>query len=67
MITSWKEFLIAVEQMRECQKVYSRTNSPTARHTAQKCEAEVDACIQEKREEWARQQQPEMFKNGGAV
>ena len=67
MIASWKEFFVAVEQMRECQKVYDQTKSPTALHTAKKCEAEVDACIKEKREEWARQKQPELFKKGGVA
>jgi hypothetical protein len=69
MIASWKEFFIAVEQMRECQKEYARTNRPSARLIAIKCENAVDACIQEKREEWARQLQPEFLgedKNGKA-
>ena len=61
MIASWKDFFIAVEQMRECQKVYFLSKSPSALHTAKKCEAEVDACIREKREEWARQAQPELL------
>jgi hypothetical protein len=48
-------------------KGYFRTapKSPTALQTAKICEAEVDACIKEKREQWAQQQQPEMFKSGG--
>jgi predicted GIY-YIG superfamily endonuclease len=61
MIASWKEFFIAVEQMRECQKEYFRTKGPLALMAAQKCEAAVDACIKEKRAEWARQKQPELI------
>ena len=61
MIASWKDFFIAVEQMRECQKVYFRTKSHMALLASKKCEAAVDACIREKREEWARQAQPEFL------
>jgi excinuclease UvrABC nuclease subunit len=61
MIASWKDFFVAVEQMRQCQKEYSRTNGPCARLAAKKCEAAVDACIEEKRAEWARQIQPELL------
>ena len=60
-ITSWKSFFIAVEQMREIQKLYFRTRSPSAHSAAEKCEAVVDACIKEKRDEWARQLQPELL------
>ena len=62
MISSWKEFFIAVEQMRECQKVYFQTKSVSALNLSKKCEAEVDAVIKEKRAEWARAKQPEIFK-----
>jgi hypothetical protein len=60
MIASWKDFFIAVEQMRECQKKYFRTKSPAALAASKKCEAAVDACIGKKRAEWARQEQPEL-------
>ena len=60
MIASWKEFFIAVEQMRECQKEYFRTKGHAAFFAARKCEAAVDASIKEKRAEWARQIQPEL-------
>ena len=60
MINSWKEFFIAVEQMRECQKAYLRTKSPSANHLAEKCEKEVDAVIKQKRAEWAQKTQPEL-------
>ena len=61
MIASWKDFFIAVEQMRECQKAYFRTRGPAALLAAKRCELAVDACIEEKRAEWARQKQPELF------
>jgi hypothetical protein len=61
MIASWKDFFIAVEQMRECQKEYFRTKGPGALRAAKKCEAAVDVCIKEKRAEWARQNQPELL------
>jgi len=60
MISSWKEFFIAVEQMRECQKEYFRTRAPSALTASKMCETQVDAVIKEKRAEWARQLQPEL-------
>jgi len=60
MIASWKEFFTAVEQMRECQKEYKRTQSLSAGYAAQKCESAVDAVIKQKRAEWAQQSQPEL-------
>lgn len=59
MIGSWKDFLIAVEKMRTSQKEYSRTRSPSSLAVAKRREAEVDACIEKKRAEWARQLRPE--------
>jgi len=61
MIASWKEFFIAVEQMRECQKAYFRTKAPSALLASKKCESAVDAAINQKRAEWARQIQPELI------
>ena len=61
MIASWKEFFIAVEQMRECQKEYFRTRGHPALLASKKCEAEVDNAIKQKRAEWARQKQPELI------
>jgi hypothetical protein len=58
MIASWKGFFIAVEQMRECQKVYFLTRSPSALAAAKKCEKTVDGCIAQKRAEWAEKEQP---------
>jgi hypothetical protein len=60
MIASWEDFFIAVKQMRECQKKYSRTKGSGSLLAAKKCEAVVDACIEEKRAERARQEQPEL-------
>jgi len=54
MPASWKEFFIAVEQMRECQKEHSRTNSLSSSYAASKCEKVVDAAISKKRAEWAQ-------------
>jgi len=64
MITSWEEFFIAVEQMRECQKEYKKANSMSAAHAAYKCEAEVDEAIERKRAEWEQSQVER--KTGGA-
>jgi hypothetical protein len=61
MIASWKEFFIAVGQMRQCQIEYFRTKWPSALLSAKKYEAAVDACIEERRAEWARQKQPELL------
>jgi hypothetical protein len=61
MITSWKEFLTAVEEMREAQKVYFLSKSRTALLAAKKREAAVDECIEQKRAERARQSQPNLL------
>jgi hypothetical protein len=60
VISSWKDFLLAVDKMRQCQKDYARTKSPAAHNAAKKREAEVDACIKQKRETWAALKQPEL-------
>jgi hypothetical protein len=65
MISSWKEFFTAVEQMRECQKEYSRTNGLSAGYAARKCEKTVDDCIEQKRAEWEREKQPELTEQMG--
>jgi hypothetical protein len=58
MITSWKDFFIAVEQMRHCQRTYFLSKTLTHLTAAKDCEAIVDACIKEKRAQWEGQQQP---------
>jgi hypothetical protein len=60
MIVSWKDFFVAVEQMRECQKVYFLSKSPAALAAAKRCEKAVDDCIAQKQAEWNRQKQPEL-------
>jgi len=65
MISSWKEFFTAVEQMRECQKEYSRTKGLSAGYAAKRCESVVDACIEQKRAEWEREKQPELTEQIG--
>ena len=60
MISSWKEFFTAVEQMREYQKEYFRTRSRSALLASKKYESAVDTAIKQKRAEWARQIQPEL-------
>jgi hypothetical protein len=64
MITSWKEFFIAVEQMRQSQKEYFFVKTLSRLDAAKEREAVVDACIEKKRAEWERrerQRQPELF------
>ena len=61
MIASWKDFFIAVEQMRECQKEYSKTKGLSAGYAANRCEKVVDAAIKKKRDDWAREMQPELI------
>ena len=55
MINSWKDFFIAVEQMRECQKAHFEAKTSAALMAAKLCEQQVDACIEERRAEWAQQ------------
>ena len=61
MIASWKDFFLAVEQMRECQKEYSKTNGLSAGFIARRCEKVVDEAIKKKRDDWAREMQPELI------
>jgi hypothetical protein len=63
MINSWKDFVLAVEQMRECQREYFHTKGYGALAAAKKGEAAVDACIKKKRDEWDANEQPEFFSN----
>ena len=58
---SWEEFLIAVKQMRDCQKEYSLTGGPISHNEAKRCEEKVDAFIRKKRAEWESQLQPRFF------
>ena len=62
--TSWKEFFIAVEQMRECQKEYIRTKTFAAHKAVVLCELTVDAGIKYIREKWERESRPELPKGG---
>jgi hypothetical protein len=55
------EFFAAVERMRTSQKTYFLTKSPADLLAAKKCEAEIDACVKQKRETWAGQKQPELL------
>jgi len=64
MPTSWPEFLVAVERMRESQKEYNRTKTPASFHAMKKCESVVDGTIKQQREKWARKAQPELPQGG---
>jgi len=61
MSTSWQDFMTAVDQMRECQKAFSRAGSPSAHALVKRCERAVDRIIAEKRAELAREIQPELL------
>jgi hypothetical protein len=51
-VTSWKEYVLAVSQMRECQRQYFRTRSQTALGFAKAWEAAVDEATGRKIAEW---------------
>jgi len=59
-IRGWRGFFDAVERMRELQKIYRRTKSPSSHAAAKKCEAEVDKVIKAKRAEWSRGATPSL-------
>ena len=61
MITSWNDFFIAVEQMRQCQKEYFRTKNYSALMASKRCEAAVDNFIKIKHAERVKQIQPELM------
>ncbi|MDR1176021.1 MAG: hypothetical protein LBK83_11200 [Treponema sp.] len=60
MIASWRELFDAVEQMRHSQKKYYLAKTLENQREAKKYEAVVDACIEAKRAEWERRNQPEL-------
>jgi|GEM_PF-1924563 len=64
MIKSWKDFVLAVEQMRVCEKEYFRSRAPSALIVAKKSEKVVDDFITKKCIEWAEEKQPALFKEG---
>ena len=53
MIAGWEDFFTAVEVMRQYQKECSCTNTPSAHNQARRKEAEVDACIERRRQKQA--------------
>jgi hypothetical protein len=61
MIASWKELVYTLEQMRQLQKNRRTARIPELRFRLARAEADVDACIEEKCAEWARQNQPELW------
>jgi hypothetical protein len=60
MIGGWEDFFNAVELMRQYQKEYFRTNSPLALNQAKRKEAEVDACIEHRRQKTAEARQKKL-------
>jgi hypothetical protein len=61
MIASWKELVYTLEQMRQLQKNPRSAKIPELRFRLARAEADVDACIETKITDWARQTQPELF------
>jgi hypothetical protein len=57
MIAGWEEFFAAVELMRQYQKEYSRTQNPFTLQQCKRKEAEVDACIEHRRQKSAEAKQ----------
>jgi hypothetical protein len=53
MINGWEDFFNAVELMRQYQKEYCRTKNPFAHQQCKRKEAEVDACIERRRQKAA--------------
>jgi hypothetical protein len=65
MISSWKELVYTLEQMRRLQKNPGTRKSLELRFRLSRAEADVDACIEAKTSEWAAERQPELISNGG--
>jgi hypothetical protein len=64
MKNMWNGFFPAVEKMRECQKEYIRTNTPSAKNAAKKYEMQVYAFIRIRRAELEQKKQPGIFQEG---
>jgi hypothetical protein len=60
-INSGEELILAVEQMRICQRDYARTNRPDSRRAAQKLEDLVDEALERRRIRQAQKKQRELF------
>jgi hypothetical protein len=60
VISGWEDFFNAVEVMRQYQKEYFRTQSPFALNQAKRKEAEVDACIEHRRQKTAEAKQNDL-------
>jgi DNA-binding GntR family transcriptional regulator len=60
MINGWEDFFNAVELMRQYQKEYSRTKNPFAHQQCKRKEAEVDACIERRRQKAAEAGQKDL-------
>jgi hypothetical protein len=64
MITSWKQLVYAIHQMRQLQKNPGTANSLTLGFRLKRAEAEVDACVEDKVREWNARSQPPLFPPG---
>jgi hypothetical protein len=60
MFASWEELIYTLDQMRRLQKNPRTANIPELRFRLARAEADVDACVETKITEWARQEQPEL-------
>ncbi|MCL2608653.1 MAG: hypothetical protein FWD94_01940 [Treponema sp.] len=59
------DLYVAVERMRECREIYARTNDPSAKAAAKRCEREVDAMRKDIRRERNRESRPELTGGNG--
>lgn len=60
MIDSWKSLIHALDQMRQPQRNPHTAKNPDMLFRLKRAEAEVDFCIDQKLQEWAGQEQPEL-------
>jgi hypothetical protein len=64
MIAEWEDFFTAVELMRRYQKEYFRTQNPFTLQQCKRKEAEIDACIEHRRQKQADAKQNNLPSGG---
>jgi hypothetical protein len=60
-IESWKDLIYALDAIRQLRKKPRIDKNTDLRFRLSQAEAEVDACIDRKLNEWAKKEQPELI------
>ena len=61
MIKGWRGLINALDHMFELRREYERLRSPHTYLALTKVEAEIAACVAQRKEEWAQEDQQDLF------